>query len=58
MHPAIQAGIHELWKVVSTENLNEITDWVGFKREFRQLFGFEVEGVDYDEPVEIDRPLD
>lgn len=58
MHPAIQAGIHELWKVVSTENLNEITDWVGFKREFRQLFGFEVDGVDYDEPVEIDRKLD
>jgi len=57
MHPAIQAGIHELWKVVSTENLNEITDWVGFKREFRQLFGFEVEGVDYDEAVEIDREL-
>jgi enoyl-[acyl-carrier protein] reductase/trans-2-enoyl-CoA reductase (NAD+) len=57
MHPAIQAGIHELWKVVSTENLNEITDWVGFKREFRQLFGFEVEGIDYDEPVEIEREI-
>ncbi len=57
MDPAIQAGIQELWKVVSTENLNEISDWVGFKREFRQLFGFEVEGVDYDEPVEVDRQL-
>jgi enoyl-[acyl-carrier protein] reductase/trans-2-enoyl-CoA reductase (NAD+) len=57
MDPAIQAGIHELWKVVSTENLNDITDWVGFKREFRQLFGFEVEGVDYDAEIELDRPL-
>jgi len=57
MDPAIQAGIHELWKVVSTENLNEISDWVGFKREFRQLFGFEVEGIDYEAEVEIDRPL-
>lgn len=57
MDPAIQAGIAELWKVVSTENLNEISDWVGFKREFRQLFGFEIDGVDYDAPVEIDRQL-
>jgi len=55
MDPAIQAGLHELWKVISTENLNEISDWVGFKREFRQLFGFEVDGVDYDAPVEVDR---
>ena len=39
---------------MTTENLNEISDWAGFKREFRQLFGFEVDGVDYDEPVEID----
>jgi enoyl-[acyl-carrier protein] reductase/trans-2-enoyl-CoA reductase (NAD+) len=57
MDPAIQAGIAELWKVVSTENLNEISDWAGFKREFRQLFGFEVDGVDYEAPVEIDRQL-
>lgn len=57
MDPAIQAGIAELWKVVATENLNGISDWVGFKREFRQLFGFEVEGVDYDEAVEVDRKL-
>jgi trans-2-enoyl-CoA reductase len=28
------------------------------KREFRQLFGFEVEGIDYGEPVEIDRQLE
>jgi enoyl-[acyl-carrier protein] reductase/trans-2-enoyl-CoA reductase (NAD+) len=55
---ATQAQVSELWKIVNTENLNEISDWAGFKREFRQLFGFEVEGVDYDEPVEVDRKLD
>ncbi len=54
MSPEIQRRVHELWEIVDTENLNEISDWAGFKREFLQLFGFEVEGVDYDEPVEID----
>jgi enoyl-[acyl-carrier protein] reductase/trans-2-enoyl-CoA reductase (NAD+) len=58
MQPAIQDKVRELWGIVNTENLNHISDWAGFKREFRQLFGFEVEGVDYDEPVESDLRLD
>jgi enoyl-[acyl-carrier protein] reductase/trans-2-enoyl-CoA reductase (NAD+) len=57
MDPATQRRIHELWDIVTTENLDAISDWAGFKREFRQLFGFEVEGVDYDEPVELERDL-
>jgi enoyl-[acyl-carrier protein] reductase/trans-2-enoyl-CoA reductase (NAD+) len=57
MSPEVQGQIHELWKIVNTDNLNDISDWTGFKREFRQLFGFEVDGVDYDKPVETDRSL-
>ncbi len=54
MSPETQRRVQELWKIVDTDNLNEISDWTGFKREFLQLFGFEVEGVDYDEPVETE----
>ena len=54
MAPEIQRRVQELWAIVDTDNLHEISDWEGFKREFRQLFGFDVEGIDYDEPVEID----
>ena len=54
MAPEIQSRVQELWDVVDTDNLREISDWEGFKREFRQLFGFDVVGVDYEEPVEID----
>jgi enoyl-[acyl-carrier protein] reductase/trans-2-enoyl-CoA reductase (NAD+) len=57
MRPDIQRAVSGLWERVSTENLLEVTDYAGFKREFRGLFGFEVEGVDYDQPVEIDLPL-
>ena len=42
------------WEEVTTENLHELSDYAGFKRGFRNLFGFEVDGVDYDEPVEIE----
>jgi enoyl-[acyl-carrier protein] reductase / trans-2-enoyl-CoA reductase (NAD+) len=54
MSPEIQRRVQELWAIVDTDNLNDISDWAGFKREFLQLFGFEVEGIDYDVPVETD----
>lgn len=54
MRPDIQAEIGALFPQVTTENLRSLTDFAGFQREFRNLFGFEVEGVDYDQPVETD----
>ncbi len=54
LRPDVQAGVNELWPQVTTENLRQLTDFAGFKRDFRHLFGFEVEGVDYDQPTEID----
>jgi enoyl-[acyl-carrier protein] reductase/trans-2-enoyl-CoA reductase (NAD+) len=50
----VQAEVAALWPQVTTENLREITDFSGFQRDFRGLFGFEVDGVDYDRPVETD----
>jgi enoyl-[acyl-carrier protein] reductase/trans-2-enoyl-CoA reductase (NAD+) len=54
MRADVQAEVAALWPQVATENLRAITDFAGFQREFRGLFGFEVEGVDYDQPVETD----
>lgn len=54
LQPAVQAAITGLWPRVTTENLREITDFNRFERGFRNLFGFEVEGVDYAAPVELD----
>lgn len=45
------------WLDVTTENLSQISDFDGFRRDFNQLFGFEVEGVDYAEPVETEASL-
>jgi enoyl-[acyl-carrier protein] reductase / trans-2-enoyl-CoA reductase (NAD+) len=57
MDPRIQQRVAGLWEQVTTENLLALTDYAGFKQEFRSLFGFEVPGVDYATPVETDVPL-
>ncbi len=55
LQPAVQQEVSKVWPQVNTENLSTITAFPAFQREFRGLFGFEVDGVDYAEAVEIDR---
>jgi enoyl-[acyl-carrier protein] reductase/trans-2-enoyl-CoA reductase (NAD+) len=52
MRADVQAEVAALWPQVTTENLREVSAFAGFQREFRGLFGFEVEGVDYEQPTE------
>jgi enoyl-[acyl-carrier protein] reductase / trans-2-enoyl-CoA reductase (NAD+) len=54
MRGDVQGEVAALWPQVTTENLRQITGFAGFQREFRGLFGFEVEGVDYERPTETD----
>ena len=57
MRTDVQAEIARLWPTVTTENLRALTDFAGFQRQFRNLFGFEVEGVDYERPTETNLEL-
>lgn len=52
LKPEVQRQVEELWGRITTENLHELTDFKGYKREFLRLFGFEVDGVDYDADVD------
>ncbi len=47
MRPEIQAEIEKIWPLVTTENINEITDLAGYQADFLKLFGFGMAGVDY-----------
>ncbi|CAH0526057.1 enoyl-ACP reductase FabV [Vibrio hippocampi] len=47
----IQAHCAKLWPQITTENLKELTDYVEYKEEFLKLFGFGIEGVDYEADV-------
>lgn len=57
MHPDVQAEIARLWPQVTTDNLRALTDFLGYQRHFRNLFGFELEAVDYEQPVEVNAEL-
>ena len=54
MRAEVQAEVAALWPQVTTENLLAVSDFAGFQRDFRGLFGFEVDGVDYEQPTETD----
>jgi enoyl-[acyl-carrier protein] reductase/trans-2-enoyl-CoA reductase (NAD+) len=54
MRSDVQADVAALWPQVTTENLRAVSAFAEFQREFRGLFGFEVEGVDYEQPTETD----
>ena len=47
LNESVQRQVEELWSQVSTENLVELTDYLGYQREFLRLFGFDWPGVDY-----------
>lgn len=51
MRDDVQAKVLELWKEATTETLPSIGDLDGYKTDFFNLFGFNVEGVDYNKDV-------
>jgi enoyl-[acyl-carrier protein] reductase/trans-2-enoyl-CoA reductase (NAD+) len=57
LDPAVQGEVAALWSQVATENVNELSDFAGYKTGFLQLFGFNVPGVDYDADVNPNVPI-
>ncbi|ADE54585.1 enoyl-ACP reductase FabV [Coraliomargarita akajimensis] len=53
----VQAAVAEIWPKMTTETLRELSDYAGYQENFLNLFGFELDGVDYDADVEVDLPL-
>lgn len=55
----VQGKVEEIWSQVTEENLFNLTDFKGYQTEFLQLFGFDMEGVDYDQDISplVDLPL-
>ncbi|MBA0883523.1 enoyl-ACP reductase FabV [Flavobacterium undicola] len=58
MREDIQAKVAKLWEEAVTENLAEIGDLEGYRKDFHNLFGFDLAGVDYkaeaDEMVQVE----
>ncbi|MNL35389.1 putative reductase [compost metagenome] len=44
----VQNTCREIWAQIDDSNINELTDYLGYKAEFLRLFGFGLQGVDYE----------
>ena len=51
MQPEVQEEIQRIWPQIITENLHDLTDFAGYQEEFLNLFGFGLDGIDYDADV-------
>ncbi|WP_448551391.1 enoyl-ACP reductase FabV [Thalassotalea montiporae] len=51
LEDSVQDRVQAIWDKVETDTIDELTDYVGYHQEFLKLFGFGVEGVDYDADV-------
>lgn len=52
LEDGVQARVQTIWDTVDTDTIDELTDYVGYHNEFLKLFGFGVDGVDYEAGVD------
>ena len=52
LDPEVQAEVAGIWEQIDTDNLKTLADFEGYRQEILQLFGFGVDGVDYDADVD------
>ncbi len=57
LRPEVQKKVEKLWDEINDDNLFEISDMAGYQHEFLKLFGFEIDGVDYDADVDTLVPI-
>ncbi|PKM94028.1 MAG: enoyl-[acyl-carrier-protein] reductase FabV [Firmicutes bacterium HGW-Firmicutes-1] len=53
MRQDVQVEVDKIWSIISKDNKDQHIDLDGYSKEFYKLFGFGIEGVDYDEDVEV-----
>lgn len=50
----VQNKVNDLWEKVTPQNFKTLSDYEGYKKEFMQSNGFEIDGVNYDEDINIE----
>lgn len=51
LEDGVQSRVQAIWDDVTTETIDSMTDYAGYHHEFLKLFGFAVDGVDYEADV-------
>lgn len=51
MDPALQQEVEHIWHTLDVNKMHEQTDLEGVRKEFMQVHGFEIDGIDYHQDV-------
>lgn len=57
MREDVQAEVARVWEEITTESIDDLSDFAGYQKEFLRLFGFGLEGVDYAADANPLRPV-
>ena len=52
LSPQIQEEVLKRWPLLSTETLGELADLEEYRRQFLRLFGFGIDGIDYEQDLD------
>lgn len=52
MDPELQNDVSKVMETVTAENLSVLADLQGYRHDFLATSGFDIDGVDYDKPIE------
>lgn len=47
----VQSQVEEIWEAITEENIAELADYKAYHSDFLKLFGFGIDGVDYDTDI-------
>ena len=53
MREDVQSEVSKMWESINADNFKDFTDMDGYWKDFYALFGFEIDGVDYDADVDV-----
>ena len=53
----MQQEVEKIWNEITPENLSQVTDIDEYWKEFYEIFGFEIDGVDYGADCDIQEQI-
>jgi enoyl-[acyl-carrier protein] reductase/trans-2-enoyl-CoA reductase (NAD+) len=57
METGVQSEIMSTWSKITSENLLQTTHFEEYQSEFLKLFGFGIDGVDYEKDIDLIHPF-
>jgi enoyl-[acyl-carrier protein] reductase/trans-2-enoyl-CoA reductase (NAD+) len=51
LEDSVQQRVTDIWNRVTSDTIDELTDYAAYHQEFLKLFGFSVAGVDYEQDI-------